>query len=147
MDLPKIRYARHHEDKVVVNGRQSGVSLDCGYLANERAMVSFAALQGEYAETGTEVTVAWGEQPVSAKPAVEEHRQVETRATVAPVSFVDFARENYRSRWSLRSRPPGGPVPGAAIVVRRRTSRLPGSTDRPPGPRTPARARRARTGG
>jgi vanillate/3-O-methylgallate O-demethylase len=35
---------------------------------------------------------------VSAKPAVEEHEQVEIRATVAPVPFVDFARENYRSR-------------------------------------------------
>jgi vanillate/3-O-methylgallate O-demethylase len=44
------------------------------------------------------VTVVWGEQPVSAKPGVEEHRQVEIRATVAPVPFVDFARENYRAR-------------------------------------------------
>jgi hypothetical protein len=44
------------------------------------------------------VTVVWGEHPVSAKPAVEQHRQVEIRATVAPVPFVDFARENYRAR-------------------------------------------------
>jgi hypothetical protein len=29
---------------------------------------------------------------------VEEHRQVEIRATVAPVPFVAFARESYRSR-------------------------------------------------
>jgi hypothetical protein len=44
------------------------------------------------------VTVLWGEQPNSAKPTVEEHRQVEIRATVAPAPFVDFARENYRGR-------------------------------------------------
>ena len=44
--------------------------------------------------------MVWGEQPVSAKPAVEEHRQVEIRATVAPVPFVDFARENYRGTMS-----------------------------------------------
>ena len=61
-------------------------------------MVSLATLENEYTEPGTEVTVVWGEQPVSAKPAVEEHRQVEIRATVAPVPFVDFTRENYRGR-------------------------------------------------
>ena len=98
IDLPKARYATHHEDKVLTDGRPVGVSLDCGYLANERVMVSLAVLEAEYADPGTEVTVLWGEQPVSAKPAVEEHRQVEIRATVAPVPFVDFARENYRAR-------------------------------------------------
>jgi vanillate/3-O-methylgallate O-demethylase len=97
IDLPKARYATHHEDKVLKDGRQIGLSLDCGYLANERVMVSLATLENEYAEPGTEVTVVWGEQPVSAKPAVEEHQQVEIRATVAPVPFVDFAREQYRS--------------------------------------------------
>ena len=98
IDMPKARYATHHEDKVLKDGRQIGVSLDCGYLANERVMVSLATLENEFAEPGTEVTVVWGEQPVSAKPAVEEHAQVEIRATVAPVPFVDFARENYRAR-------------------------------------------------
>ncbi|WP_104525213.1 aminomethyltransferase family protein [Blastococcus atacamensis] len=98
VELPKARYATHHEDKVVKDGRTVGISLDCGYLANERAMVSLAVVDADLAEPGTEVTVLWGEQPVSAKPAVEEHRQVEVRATVAPVPFVDFARENYRAR-------------------------------------------------
>jgi vanillate/3-O-methylgallate O-demethylase len=98
IDMPKARYATHHEDKVLKDGRPAGISLDCGYLANERVMVSLAAIHSEFAEPGTEVTVVWGEQPVSAKPAVEEHRQVEIRATVAPVPFVDFARENYRGR-------------------------------------------------
>ncbi|MCA0145327.1 aminomethyl transferase family protein [Blastococcus sp. LR1] len=98
IELPKARYATHHEDKVLVDGRPVGISLDCGYLANERAMVSLAVVEAELAEPGTEVTVLWGEQPVSAKPAVEEHSQVEIRAVVAPVPFVDFARENYRAR-------------------------------------------------
>jgi glycine cleavage system aminomethyltransferase T len=98
IDLPKARYATHHEDAVRKDGRPVGISLDCGYLANERVMVSLAVLDAENAEPGTEVTVIWGEQPVSAKPAVEDHRQVEIRATVAPVPFVDFARENYRAR-------------------------------------------------
>jgi vanillate/3-O-methylgallate O-demethylase len=98
VEMPKARYATHHEDAVLVGGRQVGLSLDCGYLANERVMVSLATLENEYAEPGTEVTVVWGEQPVSAKPAVEEHVQVEIRATVAPVPFVDFARSDYRTR-------------------------------------------------
>jgi glycine cleavage system aminomethyltransferase T len=98
MEMPKARYATHHEDAVLKDGRQVGISLDCGYLANERVMVSLATLENRYAEPGTEVTVVWGEQPVSAKPAVEEHVQVEIRATVAPVPFIHFARESYRSR-------------------------------------------------
>jgi vanillate/3-O-methylgallate O-demethylase len=98
IEMPKARYATHHEDKVLKDGRQIGISLDCGYLANERVMVSLATLENEFAHEGTEVTVVWGEQPVSAKPAVEEHEQVEIRAIVAPAPFVDFARQNYRSR-------------------------------------------------
>jgi glycine cleavage system aminomethyltransferase T len=98
IEMPKARYATHHEDKVLKDGRQIGISLDCGYLANERVMVSLATLENEFAAPGTEVTVVWGERPVSAKPAVEEHEQVEIRAIVAPVPFVDFARENYRAR-------------------------------------------------
>jgi glycine cleavage system aminomethyltransferase T len=98
IDLPKARYATHHEDTVLKDGAAVGISLDCGYLANERVMVSLAVVDQELAEPGTEVTVLWGEQPNSAKPTVEEHRQVEIRATVAPAPFVDFARENYRGR-------------------------------------------------
>jgi hypothetical protein len=96
--MPKARYATHHEDAVLADGRQIGISLDCGYLANDRVMVSLATLENEFAHEGTEVTVVWGERPVSGKPAVEEHEQVQIRATVAPVPFVDFARESYRSR-------------------------------------------------
>ena len=98
IEMPKARYATHHEDKVVKDGRPVGVSLDCGYLANERVMVSLAVVDSELAEPGTEVTVVWGEKPVSAKPAVEEHEQVEIRATVAPVPYEAFARESYRAR-------------------------------------------------
>jgi vanillate/3-O-methylgallate O-demethylase len=96
IEMPKARYATHHEDTVLVDGKQVGISLDCGYLANEREMVSLAAVDTALAEPGTEVTVVWGEHPVSAKPAVEDHRQVQIRAVVAPCPYD--ARENYRSR-------------------------------------------------
>ncbi len=96
IDVPKARYATHHEDKVLDDGRVVGVSLDCGYLANEREMVSLAAIDTARSRPGTAVTVVWGENPNSAKPAVEEHVQVPIRAVVAPCPYD--AREDYRSR-------------------------------------------------
>jgi vanillate/3-O-methylgallate O-demethylase len=93
--MPKARYATHHEDTVLKDGEQVGISLDCGYLANERQMVSLATIESGLSEPGTEVTVVWGEQPVSAKPAVEDHVQVHIRAVVAPAPYD--ARDTYRA--------------------------------------------------
>ena len=98
IEMPKARYALHQEDKVLVDGKQIGISLDCGYIANERAMVSLATIENEYAEPGTSVIVVWGEESNTAKPQVEEHKVTEIRATVAPVPYVQFARNNYRSK-------------------------------------------------
>jgi glycine cleavage system aminomethyltransferase T len=98
IELPKARYGLHQCDKVLLGGELVGMSMDCGYIANERAMVSLAVVDVERSEPGTEVAVVWGEQPNSAKPAVEEHLQREIRATVAPAPYVQFARDRYRSR-------------------------------------------------
>jgi glycine cleavage system aminomethyltransferase T len=98
IDMPKARYALHHSDKVLVSGELAGISMDCGYLANEHVMVSLATIDVACSEPGTEVTVIWGENPNSAKPAVESHQQAEIRATVAPVPYARFARETYRAR-------------------------------------------------
>jgi hypothetical protein len=72
------------------------MSLDLGYIANEHAFVSLATVDRAVSATGTEVTVVWGEDPNSAKPAVEPHRQVEIRATVAPAPYVQEVRDAYR---------------------------------------------------
>jgi vanillate/3-O-methylgallate O-demethylase len=98
LELPKARYALHQQDKVLVGDEQVGVSLDCGYIANERAMVSLATVDVAHAAPGTEVVVLWGEEPNSAKPQVEEHRLWQIRATVAPVPYVQFARDEYREK-------------------------------------------------
>src|SRR3954464_1552306 len=95
IDMPKARYATHHEDTVLKDGEPVGISLDCGYLANERQMVSLATIDTALAEPGTGVPVVWGDPPVSAKPAVEDHRQVEIRAVVAPAPYD--ARDTYRA--------------------------------------------------
>jgi glycine cleavage system aminomethyltransferase T len=96
IELPKSRYAFFHVDKVLRDGEQVGLSLDAGYITNEQAFVSLATLDAAAAEPGTEVTVLWGEEPNSTKPAVERHRQVEIRATVAPAPYVRQIRESYR---------------------------------------------------
>jgi glycine cleavage system aminomethyltransferase T len=95
--LPKARYGFFQVDKVLLDGVQVGISHDCGYMVNEQTFASLASIDLAYATPGTKVTVLWGENPNSRKPAVEPHRQVEIRATVAPAPFSAEARENYRS--------------------------------------------------
>ncbi|MGH9295820.1 MAG: aminomethyl transferase family protein, partial [Acidimicrobiales bacterium] len=96
IDWPKSRYSLFQSDKVQKDGRQVGISMDCGYDYNDRAMLSLATIENELAEPGTEVVVVWGEEPNSSKPQVEPHRQVEIRATVAPVPYAELARGAYR---------------------------------------------------
>ncbi|WP_026453758.1 glycine cleavage system protein T [Saccharomonospora iraqiensis] len=101
LELPKARYAFFHVDRVLAGGGAAGgtdvgLSLDAGYIANEQAFVSLATVDAAAAEPGTEVRLLWGEEPNSAKPAVEPHRQREIRATVAPAPYVRAVRESYR---------------------------------------------------
>jgi hypothetical protein len=96
IDLPKARYGQHQVDRVLIDGKDVGISHDVGYITNEHAFVSLASIANEYAEPGTEVEVIWGEEPNSHKPAVEQHRQVSIRATVQPAPYSAFARETYR---------------------------------------------------
>jgi glycine cleavage system aminomethyltransferase T len=95
--LPKARYGTYQYDEVLIGGKRAGISMDCGYIVNGRAVVSLAVIDEAAAETGTTVEVAWGENPVSAKPHVEPHVQTRIRATVAPAPFDGFARSAYRS--------------------------------------------------
>ncbi|TCJ13871.1 aminomethyl transferase family protein [Rubrobacter taiwanensis] len=97
INMPSAWYAVHQYDRVLSGGESVGISTYCGYSYNERAMLSLAMVEEEVAEPGTEVVLLWGEEPNSSKPQVEEHRQVEIRATVAPAPLVEFARTAYRS--------------------------------------------------
>jgi vanillate/3-O-methylgallate O-demethylase len=110
VEMPKARFAFFQVDKVLRHGALAGLSLDLGYIANEHAFVSLATVDAAASEPGTEVTVLWGEQPNSAKPAVERHRQVGIRATVAPAPFVQGVRESYRRSLSGDVVPRSGDV-------------------------------------
>ena len=96
VDFPKARYGQYQVDQVLRAGRLVGFSLDAGYITNEQVFASLATIDLDSAEPGTEVVVAWGEEPNSRKPAVEPHRQVQIRATVQPAPYSRFAREDYR---------------------------------------------------
>ncbi len=64
-------------------------------------MLSLAILEEPYTEPGTEVTLLWGEPDGgTAKPTVERHVQMEIRAIVHPVPYVEAVRSSYGdTRW------------------------------------------------
>lgn len=95
-NMPKARYGLYQMDEVLIEGKRAGISMDCGYIANERAVVSLAVIDEEFAQPGTQVTVLWGENPNSTKPQVEQHEQTEIKATVAPAPYGSHARTTYR---------------------------------------------------
>jgi syringate O-demethylase len=97
-EFPSAVYSTWPYDKVAKNGKTIGISTWIGYSSNEGKMLTLAMLDNEQAQTGNEVTFVWGQQPgTGSRPTVESHIQVEIRATVAPVPYVEVAREAYRT--------------------------------------------------
>ena len=87
IEFPRATYATWQYDAVHdAEGRTIGASTYTGFSWNERAMLSLAVVEPEYAKPGTRVSVLWGEPEGGAKsqPWLEPHRQVEIGATVAP---------------------------------------------------------------
>jgi syringate O-demethylase len=86
----------HPYDAVIVDDELVGVSTWVGYSANEGKMLTLAVVDEQHAQPGTEVTFVWGEPGGgSAKPTVEPHEQVELRAVVSPVPYVEAVRTSY----------------------------------------------------
>ena len=62
-------------------------------------MLTIAILDPEHAEPGTEVTLVWGEENGGTrKPTIERHKQVEIRAIVSAVPYVEAVRKTYTDR-------------------------------------------------
>lgn len=97
ISVPSAWYSVIQYDAVVKEGNVVGVSTYCGYTSNERKFLSLASIDMAHAVPGTEVTLLWGEEPNSAKPQVEQHRQMEIRATVALAPYTELARTVYRA--------------------------------------------------
>ena len=97
-EFPSAVYSTLPYDKVLKDGKVVGVSTWCGYSSNEGEMLTLAMVDVEQSEPGTAVTFVWGEEGGgSSKPTVERHVQLEIRATVAPVPYVEAARTAYRA--------------------------------------------------
>ncbi len=97
IEYPSAVYSMHPFDAVYgKGGKAAGVSTWVGYSSNERAMLTLAVLDQEFAEPGTEVTFVWGEEDGgTSKPTVEPHSQTEIKATVAPAPYAEVARKQY----------------------------------------------------
>jgi glycine cleavage system aminomethyltransferase T len=96
IDWPSAVYSMHQFDRVTAEGETVGVSTWIGYSSNESKMLTLAVLDAAYAEPGTDVTLVWGEENGgTAKPTVEPHVQVEIRAVVSPVPYVEAVRKSY----------------------------------------------------
>jgi len=102
--MPLAATARMHYDRVTdTAGRTVGLSTYPAYTVNERAMMSLATVDADFAEHGTEVTLLWGEDGGGARSAgnIEPHTQVKIRAIVAP-SPISRAAQSYRSEIGVR---------------------------------------------
>lgn len=99
MEMPAAHYATHPYDEVHVGGERVGFSIAPAYSANEKAWISLAILPEPHAETGSNVTVVWGEpNGGSSKPMVERHAQIEVRAEVHPWPIHEASRLTYRKQ-------------------------------------------------
>ena len=81
LDMPAAHYATCLLDKVLIEGRQVGVSVYAVYTMAVGGWFSIGILNEADVEFGGEVDIVWGEPGGgSAKPTVEPHRQTTIRA-------------------------------------------------------------------
>jgi glycine cleavage system aminomethyltransferase T len=96
MEFPSAVYSMHPFDRVLSGGKTVGLSTWVGYSSNEGRMLTLAMVEEAFAKPGTEVTLLWGESNGgSTKPTVEPHVQMEIRALVSPVPYVEVVRSSY----------------------------------------------------
>jgi len=96
MEFPSAVYSMHPFDAVLHGDKAVGVSTWIGYSSNEGKMLTLAVLDAEFADPGREVSLIWGESGGgSKKPTVEPHVQMEIKAIVSPVPYVETVRTSY----------------------------------------------------
>jgi glycine cleavage system aminomethyltransferase T len=95
LDMPVASYGFPQADAVHdQNGRLAGLSSFCGYSANEKELLSLAALGEADAVPGTQLVLTWGEPDGgSRKLHVERHQQTQVRVTVAPAPYAAVVQQ------------------------------------------------------
>ncbi len=96
LEFASAKYVKYLFDRVSIGDRTIGFVTHATYLAYDRVFASLALVDAADATPGTQVTVTWGDSLAFPRADVEPHRQVQVRATVAPVPYSSFARETYR---------------------------------------------------
>lgn len=94
--LPLGKYSTVQMDKVLLDGKEVGVSGWISTSVEDKSVASIAILDAEAATEGAEVSLVWGESTRTDKIRVEPHKQVAVRATVAPSPLGEYARTKYR---------------------------------------------------
>lgn len=98
-NLPIANYGPASFDKVTdADGNVVGLSMFSGYSSNEHAGLSLGIVDHEI-ETGTELTLTWGEPDQTAKPTVQPHEPKEVRVIVSPVPYAKTVRNEYEGEW------------------------------------------------
>lgn len=104
-EQPLANFGAWQYDSVLdAQGKNVGLSLYAGYSENERSALSLATIDPDV-EIGAEVKVVWGEPDGGTlKTTVIPHRQLEVRATVAPVPYSTVSRREYAAGWRTAAR-------------------------------------------
>jgi vanillate/3-O-methylgallate O-demethylase len=100
IDLPLSNYASSSFDSILSGGKVVGASMFSGYSYNERKMLSLGFVEEQYAKSGTQLTLVWGEENGGTKKTtVERHKQLELKVVVGPTPYAQQARETYKEGW------------------------------------------------
>ena len=84
LDMPAGHYATCPFDKVLIDGRQVGISVYAVYTTAVGGWFSIGIVNEADVAFGAEVEIVWGEPDGgTTKPTVEPHRQATIRATMA----------------------------------------------------------------
>lgn len=92
MEMPYQNYRAIEGDAVLADDQVVGMSTGRGYSYYFREMISLCAIDIEYAEPGTEVTVIWGEGGKPSNPRINDHEPKEISARVAPAPYKEDKR-------------------------------------------------------
>jgi vanillate/3-O-methylgallate O-demethylase len=85
MEMPVADYCTFLADEIRVDGKQIGFSFHPVYSINERAWISLAVVDAEFARSKQQGIVTWGEPAGgSKKPTVEAHQQCSVRILIEP---------------------------------------------------------------
>ena len=88
LEMPAAHYATCPFDKVLMNGKQIGMSVYATYTMAVGGWFSIGIINEADVELGNEIELVWGEpNGGSAKPTIEPHEQTLIRAIITKTAL------------------------------------------------------------